>query len=203
MPNTIASVVSARLDTLPANRKGILADAAVIGAVFWSASVAMVGGRDQAPVEDGLHDLSRQEFVRPIRASSIAGESEFRFWHAIVRDVAYAQLPRRIRADRHRRAANGSSRWPPNGWRITPSCLPITTRAHWSSRRRSARLNWRRTSRALPFGTPSSPVIGRWGWTSEGLKPTTVARWSWRNRTETRRPSRLEPSCFSDWAGRS
>jgi tetratricopeptide (TPR) repeat protein len=33
------------------------------------------------------------------------GEDEFTFWHILVRDVAYAQIPRAQRAERHRKAA--------------------------------------------------------------------------------------------------
>src|SRR5438093_3627120 len=29
------------------------------------------------------------------------GEAEYAFWHILVRDVAYAQIPRTVRADRH------------------------------------------------------------------------------------------------------
>ena len=35
----------------------------------------------------------------------VQGEDEFTFWHILVRDVAYAQIPRAQRAARHRRAA--------------------------------------------------------------------------------------------------
>ncbi len=106
MPTSIASVISARLDTLPAERKRLLTDAAVIGAVFWVGSVAVLGQRERESVGGALYELSRQELVRPIRRSSIAGESEFRFWHSLIRDVAYAQMPRVVRAERHRQAAN-------------------------------------------------------------------------------------------------
>jgi class 3 adenylate cyclase/tetratricopeptide (TPR) repeat protein len=105
MPTSIASVISARLDTLPRERKRLLTDAAVMGAVFWVGAVVMLGERERESVGGALHELSQQELVRPIRDSSIAGESEFRFWHSLIRDVAYAQLPRVIRAERHRRAA--------------------------------------------------------------------------------------------------
>src|SRR6266571_4279170 len=33
------------------------------------------------------------------------GESEYSFWHVLVRDVAYSQIPRAERARRHRSAA--------------------------------------------------------------------------------------------------
>jgi tetratricopeptide (TPR) repeat protein len=37
--------------------------------------------------------------------SSMEGESEYSFWHVLVRDVAYSQIPRAERARRHRLAA--------------------------------------------------------------------------------------------------
>ena len=45
-------------------------------------------------VEQALHELSRKELVRPTRTSSMEGEAEYGFWHALVRDVCYAQIPR-------------------------------------------------------------------------------------------------------------
>jgi hypothetical protein len=64
-----------------------------------------MGGADSADVVTGLHDLLRKELVRPVRRSSMQGEDEFTFWHILVRDVAYAQIPRAQRAERHRKAA--------------------------------------------------------------------------------------------------
>ena len=52
-----------------------------------------------------MNELVRREFVRPIRVSSMEGEDEFSFWHALVRDVAYQQIPRSPRADKHVAAA--------------------------------------------------------------------------------------------------
>jgi hypothetical protein len=51
----------------------------------------------QRPNEDWrqtLHSLERKGFVRRQRRSSVEGESEFAFAHALVRDVAYGQIPR-------------------------------------------------------------------------------------------------------------
>ena len=49
----------------------------------------------------GLHELVAKELVRPVRGSSIEGETEFLFVHALVSDVAYAQLTRADRAVKH------------------------------------------------------------------------------------------------------
>jgi class 3 adenylate cyclase/tetratricopeptide (TPR) repeat protein len=105
VPESVQALIAARLDTLSADRKSLLQDAAVIGKVFWARALAEMAGLDEAEVEQGLHELARKELVRPSRVSSVAGESEFAFWHLLVRDVAYGQIPRAGRADKHRAAA--------------------------------------------------------------------------------------------------
>jgi tetratricopeptide (TPR) repeat protein len=56
-------------------------------------------------IERRLHDLERARFVRRSRRSSVGGETEYAFLHLLVRDVAYGQIPRGARADKHRAAA--------------------------------------------------------------------------------------------------
>ncbi len=105
-PVGIAALVAARLDALPQEHKALLADAAVVGKVFWAEAVASMGGRDPVDVERALHDLGRKELVRVVRQPSMAGQREYVFWHVLVRDVAYSQLPRVGRAERHVAAAD-------------------------------------------------------------------------------------------------
>jgi class 3 adenylate cyclase len=105
MPETVQALIAARLDTLAPERKALLHDASVVGKVFWSGAVASLGGLEEREVHRGLHDLSRKEFVRPARASSINGEQEYSFWHALVRDVSYSQIPRATRLRRHKSVA--------------------------------------------------------------------------------------------------
>jgi class 3 adenylate cyclase/tetratricopeptide (TPR) repeat protein len=104
-PDSIQALIAARLDTLPPDTKSLLADAAVVGKVFWAGSVTAMGARDPDEVVATLRTLSRKEFVRPARRSSIEGEAEYAFWHALARDVSYGQLPRAVRVDRHVAAA--------------------------------------------------------------------------------------------------
>jgi class 3 adenylate cyclase/tetratricopeptide (TPR) repeat protein len=104
-PDSVKALIAARLDTLGPDAKALLADAAVIGKVFWVGAVAAMGERDLQGVTDALRELSRKELVRPARRSSIEGEAEHAFWHILTRDVAYAQLPRASRAARHVAAA--------------------------------------------------------------------------------------------------
>jgi class 3 adenylate cyclase len=105
LPESLQALIAARLDTLSPERKSLLQDAAVLGKVFWAGALAEIGGRDQGELELALHELARKELVRPARTSSMEGESEYSFWHLLVRDVAYSQIPRAERARRHRSAA--------------------------------------------------------------------------------------------------
>jgi class 3 adenylate cyclase/tetratricopeptide (TPR) repeat protein len=97
LPETVQGIIAARLDTLPAEEKKLLQDAAVVGRVFWLGAL----GRERWTLEERLHALARKGFVVRQRRSAVAGESEFAFRHALVRDVAYEQIPRAQRVDKH------------------------------------------------------------------------------------------------------
>src|SRR5207237_703431 len=110
--------------------KALLQEAAVIGKLFWLAAVA---DRDRRQAEERLHALERKEFVQRARRSSIAGETEYSFAHVLVRDVAYAQIPRAERAEKRpgaapsRRGARGraprrGARGPARGRRARDGC---------------------------------------------------------------------------------
>jgi class 3 adenylate cyclase/tetratricopeptide (TPR) repeat protein len=101
MPETVQALIGARLDTLSPQRKNLLQNAAVVGKLFWSGAVAAMAGVDEQNVRTGLHDLSRKELVRTMRLTSVRDQAEYSFWHALVRDVAYGQIPRAERAAKH------------------------------------------------------------------------------------------------------
>ena len=106
LPEGIAALIAARLDTLDATPKALLADAAVVGRVFWAETLASMSGTPVDEVQAVLQELTRKELIRPARQSSMAGQHEYNFWHVLVRDVAYGQLPRSVRAIRHVGAAD-------------------------------------------------------------------------------------------------
>ncbi len=101
LPETLQGIIAARLDGLPHAEKSLLQDAAVVGKVFWASSI----GREPDAATASLHSLERKGFVRRQRRSSLEGESEVAFAHALVRDVSYGQIPRADRAQRHRAVA--------------------------------------------------------------------------------------------------
>ena len=98
-------IIAARLDGLSADEKSLLQDAAVIGPTVWLGAVCALGERDRSEADDLMLRLERKQLVHRARRSSIAGEVEFSFTHALIREVAYSQLPRPARAQRHERAA--------------------------------------------------------------------------------------------------
>ncbi len=103
LPETIQGMIAARLDALSPSEKELIQNAAVIGKVFWAGALAALA--TEAPFDDALHALERKEFIRRERRSAVAGESHYAFLHALVRDVAYGQIPRGVRSDKHRSAA--------------------------------------------------------------------------------------------------
>ncbi len=101
MPQTVQLLIGARIDTLPPTEKDLLQDAAVVGKVFWAGAVAAVSGLPEEVVLRSLHEAVRREFIRPIRVTTLEGQEEFAFNHMLVREVAYGQIPRASRADKH------------------------------------------------------------------------------------------------------
>ncbi len=105
LPETVQGIIAARLDGLSGPEKALLQDASVVGKVFWLGVVSVIGGIDRAQGEEALLGLERKELAQRARRSSVEGEAEYSFRHLLVRDVAYGQIPRAARADKHRAAA--------------------------------------------------------------------------------------------------
>jgi class 3 adenylate cyclase/tetratricopeptide (TPR) repeat protein len=105
VPPTLRALVAARLDGLPADERALLQDAAVVGRTFWTGALAAVTGAEPGRFDPVLRSLDERELIQRARTSTVGGEQEFAFSHALVRDVAYAQIPRRIRAGKHRAIA--------------------------------------------------------------------------------------------------
>jgi len=110
LPHSVHGVIAARIDALTPDGKSLLQNAAVIGKVFWSGAVAAIAEVDAASMADELHALERKELVHRVRQPSVGGQAEFAFQHALVRDVAYSQIPRAMRARKHVAAAEWLAR---------------------------------------------------------------------------------------------
>src|SRR5262245_7753799 len=90
LPESLQGLIAARIDALPSDEKRMLQDAAVLGRSFWRGALRS----DPPNLERHLHSLERKEFVRRERRTSVAGEPQYAFRHALIRDIAYEQIPR-------------------------------------------------------------------------------------------------------------
>jgi class 3 adenylate cyclase len=99
VPANIKTIIAARLDQLPAAERQVILDASVIGDFFWQGSLEALGSND-ALVEI-LGALERRGLVRHSPASRIRGDQELSFKHGLVREVAYATIPKAARRERH------------------------------------------------------------------------------------------------------
>ena len=99
LPDTIHALLAARIDALPAAEKALLQQAAVVGRIFWPGSLgAATNGLDLADV---LRSLERRGLISARTSSSIEGQPEYIFRHVLIRDVAYASVPKARRARAH------------------------------------------------------------------------------------------------------
>ena len=96
-PDTIQTVVAARIDLLPPAEKAALQAASVIGRVFWCGPIY-----ELLPEADPDFDvLEDRNFIHRHAVSAIAGETQCAFKHQITREVAYGTLPKSKRARLH------------------------------------------------------------------------------------------------------
>lgn len=102
IPATLQAVIAARLDLLSPAHREWLRWAAVLGAEFTGADVAEVAGEPRLN-EDDLHLLVRRHLIEP--RGTRRGAAVYRFTSPQIRDVTYAALPKRVRAQRHVRVA--------------------------------------------------------------------------------------------------
>ncbi|OLD49994.1 MAG: hypothetical protein AUI42_05380 [Actinobacteria bacterium 13_1_40CM_2_65_8] len=98
LPDSLLALLSARIDAIPEEEKRVLQEAAVIGRVFWAEPLRRSVGGD---VSAELRSLERRGLVSARTTSSLASQMEYIFKHALVRDVAYASLPKARRARAH------------------------------------------------------------------------------------------------------
>ena len=105
IPNTVRSLLAARVDALPEREKQVLQDAAVVGRVFWPTTLESIDPRPD--LGEALGALEARGLVVTRPRSSLPGETELSFRHGLVREVAYRSIPRGRRCRSH--AAAG--RW--------------------------------------------------------------------------------------------
>jgi class 3 adenylate cyclase/tetratricopeptide (TPR) repeat protein len=104
MPESVQGIIASRLDALAPEEKALVQAASVIGRTFVPDALAAVAVVERDAVASTLQGLDRRGYFRRYRAP-LGGEREYVFHHALVRDVAYGQIPRARRGEKHLLAA--------------------------------------------------------------------------------------------------
>jgi class 3 adenylate cyclase len=94
LPTSIRGIVAARIDSLPPAEREAILDAAVFGKVFWP-------GAFPATTPEALDALEGRDLIRRDPISRLGEYPQFVFKHQLIREVAYATLPRARRRQRH------------------------------------------------------------------------------------------------------
>ncbi|HZP96752.1 MAG TPA: adenylate/guanylate cyclase domain-containing protein [Candidatus Limnocylindria bacterium] len=101
LPDTVHATVLARIDGLTREQREILEYAAVAGRTARASALrALLPAMAPAVVRDTLETLVEREFLVP------QGAGAYTFRHIVIREVAYATLPRAERARAHVRLAS-------------------------------------------------------------------------------------------------
>jgi class 3 adenylate cyclase/tetratricopeptide (TPR) repeat protein len=104
LPESVQGIIAARLDALAGEEKELVQAASVVGRTFLRDALAAVSTSAREEVDETVEALVRRGLFRRYRAPA-GVEPEYVFHHALVRDVAYGQMPRARRGDKHLLAA--------------------------------------------------------------------------------------------------
>jgi class 3 adenylate cyclase/tetratricopeptide (TPR) repeat protein len=106
VPSTLTGVLQARLDSLAEEERSVLQQAAVVGRVFWDAAVVHVNRNGDGELADDsilprLDALRERELVYRNDMSAFSGAVEYIFKHAVLRQVTYESVLKRLRRVYH------------------------------------------------------------------------------------------------------
>jgi class 3 adenylate cyclase/tetratricopeptide (TPR) repeat protein len=105
VPDSLHTLLAARLDALGPEVRPLVADAAVLGSTFPAEALIAVSGRDEPAVRAALAELVRRE-VFTVSADRLSPErGSYGFAQQMLRQVAYETLSRRDRKARHLKVA--------------------------------------------------------------------------------------------------
>jgi class 3 adenylate cyclase/tetratricopeptide (TPR) repeat protein len=105
VPETLRSLIGARLDSLVPADRTLLQEAAVLGQSFVASSLAAVSGREVDELEAALRGLVRRELLTVQLDPRSPERGQYAFVQSLTREVAYGTLGRRERRSRHLAAA--------------------------------------------------------------------------------------------------
>jgi ABC-type oligopeptide transport system substrate-binding subunit/class 3 adenylate cyclase len=106
VPPTLTGVLQARLDRLPLEERTVLQQASVVGRLFWDLAVVRINqlGSDEIEetnVGDRLSALRHREMVFQRETSAFMDAREYIFKHALLREITYEGVLKRLRRVYH------------------------------------------------------------------------------------------------------
>jgi ABC-type oligopeptide transport system substrate-binding subunit/class 3 adenylate cyclase len=106
VPATLTGVLQARLDRLPLEERTVLQQASVVGRLFWDLAVARINqeegdGIEEVEIGDKLSALRGREMVFQRETSAFVDAREYIFKHALLREITYEGVLKRLRRAYH------------------------------------------------------------------------------------------------------
>ena len=105
LPETLQSLIGARIDRLQPSDRSLLQDAAILGSTFTLAGLVAVSGNGDANLTEHLDLFVQQELIEPVRDPRSPIRGGFRFVQDLVREVARNRMSHEVRRARHIAAA--------------------------------------------------------------------------------------------------
>lgn len=105
VPSTLVGVLQTRLDGLPAAERQLIQRASVIGRTFWEGALERLDDGAPADRKALLESARAKEMIFRRESSAFTGSDEYVFKHALLRDVAYDSVLKRLRPQYHLQVA--------------------------------------------------------------------------------------------------
>ncbi|HKX47762.1 MAG TPA: adenylate/guanylate cyclase domain-containing protein, partial [Gaiellaceae bacterium] len=105
IPETLQTLIAARLDALVTDERALLQDASVLGRTFNARGLAALAGGNEESLRPLLDDLVRKELLYLDNDPFSPERGQYGFLQALVQRVAYETLSRRDRKGKHLAAA--------------------------------------------------------------------------------------------------
>jgi tetratricopeptide (TPR) repeat protein len=105
VPESLRSLIAARLDALPPADRRLLQDASVLGQAFTLDALNALTGTAPGDLSDQLRGLIRRELLTLDADPRSPERGQYAFVQSLIREVAYSTLARPERRERHLAAA--------------------------------------------------------------------------------------------------
>jgi DNA-binding SARP family transcriptional activator len=103
LPPSLEALLASRIDRLEPRERALLERAAVVGKEFTRAAIIHLSPPDELAGIDGRAAVLLRKGLIRTRRLPAADDDHFRFYHALLRDVAYAGMTKQLRANLHER----------------------------------------------------------------------------------------------------